>query len=91
MKWIFFVLIVLTTLPFLVKLCYMLFILYCHYFFGALNSKYLIPSQFFSDLKKQEPEEQQHKRIGFDISFTEEDKQKLEARETRKGLECNEE
>jgi alpha-N-acetylglucosamine transferase len=91
MKWIFFVLTVLMTLPFLVKLCYMLFILYRHYFFGVLNSKYLISHQFLSKMKKEEPGEQQGKRIGFDISFTEEDKQKLEARETRKGLECNEE
>jgi hypothetical protein len=78
-------------LPFLVKLCYMLFILYRHYFFGVLNSKYLIPRQFFSIKKKEEPVEQQGKRIGFDISFTEEDKQKLKARETRKELEYNEE
>jgi hypothetical protein len=86
MKWLFLGLLGLIILPFLVKLCYMSFILYRHYFFGALNSEYPIPHQFLSKLKKEETVEQQVKKIGFDVSFTEEDKQKLEARRKQKRV-----
>jgi hypothetical protein len=85
MKWIFLGLVMLISLPFLVKLIYMSYILYKHYFFSAINSKYPIPHKFLSKLRKgEEEEEQQPKRIGFDTSFTEEDKQRLEARRSQK-------
>ena len=85
MKWILLALFGLISLPFIVKIIYMSFVLYKHYFFTAINSSYPLPHKFLSFLwKGKDNEEEQPKRIGFDTSFTEEDKQRLEARRNQK-------
>lgn len=85
MKWIFLGLAMAISLPFLVKIIYMSYFLYKHYFFSMINSKFPIPHKFLSKLKKNEDDEEpQPRRIGFDTTFTEEDKQKLEARRSQK-------
>lgn len=78
MKWIFLSLLFLFALPFIIKSIYILYILYRQYFALAVNSKYPIHFKQLSFLfRRSSSEREERKPIGFDTSFTEEDKLKL--------------
>jgi len=78
----------LVALPFIVKLTVMSYLVYKHYFISMANSKFPIGfKQLFNLLhgdRKHREEEGGRRPIGFDTTFTEQDKVRLETARSKK-------
>lgn len=70
-------------MPFIFKIGLLFYNLYKHYFIRAINSSYPFHFEHLSFLfgHKEREEREERKPIGFDTTFTDEDKAKAQARE----------